>query len=174
MGEPFPPGRNKSNNDWQPVDGDKLEPIPSYDSKSRRWVNANRGGNFPVGAIVGVINVVGQLFNNDGGTDVATVDTPSATPPPDGSGTGNSDTGDSGDSGTSGDSGNAGTNESDISRFADVLAKLYGQSVTIPSGGSPTVVPTQTSSTSAVPLLLIVGGLGVFGYLLYKKSGGDN
>jgi hypothetical protein len=71
--------------------------------------------------------------------------------------------------GATGDTNTGTSTPDDFTRLATLLQNLFGQSVSIPISGQPVVVPTQTSSTSPIPLLLIAGGLGIVGYLVYKR-----
>jgi hypothetical protein len=57
-------------------------------------------------------------------------------------------------------------------RLADVLKDLFSQQIVIPSSGQPVVVPTPTSRNSIIPVLLITVGVGIAGYVMYKKKGG--
>ncbi len=56
-------------------------------------------------------------------------------------------------------------------RLADILGDLFTQPLAFPSSSSePVVIPTQTNSTSIIPILLIVAGIGGLGYYIYKKN----
>ncbi len=58
----------------------------------------------------------------------------------------------------------------DLARLTDILGKLFGQSITIPAPGQPTVIPDQTQTSNPLPILLIIGGLGIVGFVIYKKG----
>ncbi len=59
----------------------------------------------------------------------------------------------------------------DIDRLADLLKNMYSQPLTFPSStNEPVVIPTQTQSSSIIPILLIAGGLGFIAYEFYKRK----
>lgn len=60
----------------------------------------------------------------------------------------------------------------DIGRLGDLLKDLFSQSVSIPQAGDPTVIPTPTTTSSMIPIMLIAAGIGIVGYLIYKKKHG--
>lgn len=59
----------------------------------------------------------------------------------------------------------------DIERLIDVMGNLFGQGVSTPAGGGePVVIPTTQSSNSILPFVVIVTGVGIVGYYLYKRQ----
>lgn len=61
----------------------------------------------------------------------------------------------------------------DFTRLADFLRDMIAnQQIPLPvSNTDPVVIPTQQSTSSMMPTLLIIGGVGALGYLYYKKKG---
>ena len=62
----------------------------------------------------------------------------------------------------------------DIDRVADILKDLFSQRIEIPAVGSPVVIPQQTTSTSIIPVLLILSGIGgLAAYVYYRRKKAD-
>ncbi len=59
-----------------------------------------------------------------------------------------------------------------ISRIADVMANMLAQPISIPSAGSPTVVPTQEIATksNSIGAFVIIIAIAGFGYVYWKKN----
>ena len=62
--------------------------------------------------------------------------------------------------------------KSDFDKLSDILMKLLNQGVPLPVTGETKIVPQQVSSSSPIPILLVVAGVGVIGYYIYKKKKG--
>jgi len=152
-----------------------LERSTPIDTNTSVQDPSNRGtgkpGGLPIGALLRGAGLIitglaaGHSRNqSDAGDGSAS---PSDTSGGTGSGTGGGTSGNN----TSGNNGGSGAD--DLTRLSDLFKNMFGQGVTLPAPGQPTLVPSgsgSASSSGGTILLVLVAGGAIAWYFLRKKK----
>lgn len=138
------------NRDWTPVsdvDNDVHASDLHWSPNAKAF-----GRGFAAG-----LPIFGSLFGNKKPKDTK----PNVPPPPNGN--------DNPD-----DPNNPDVPDDPLTRLSDILAALGTHDIALPSPTDPIVVPDVQSTTSPVPIILILTGVGIAGYYWYKNHKGAN